>query len=559
MAMKAMACRSQRFLTAQFEIIRYISSYTQSSFPSTTPDPLRESPSSSSENQSSIITIDESHVLDQLSHLLPIRRRSEAAIPNPHGESSIRPAVDGFLPPEEKLRGVFLQKLRGKTAIESALKNVGVELSTDVVAKVVDRGNLSGEAMVMFFKWAIRQPEISDDIGNYHKILKALGRRKFFTYMVDLLHDMKLEGIAINSETLFIVVDSFIRAHQLSKAVKFFGQLEEFGSRCDTESLNVLLQCLCQRSRVGVANSFLNKMKGKIPFNRATYNVIISGWSRFGNVSEIERCLKAMVTDGFDPDNSTFSYLIEGLGRAGQIDDAVEIFENLGEKGCGSDAGVYNALISNFISVGDFDECMKYYERMQSNKCDPNVHTYTILISAFLKVRKVADAIEIFDEMLGRGIIPTTGTITSFIEPLCSNGPPHAAMMIYKKARKVGCRISLSAYKLLFKRLSRFGKCGMMLGLLDEMQESGYSSDVNIYEHVIHGLCNIGQLENAILVMEESLRKGFCPSRLTCNKLNNRLLNSNKVEKAYKLHLKIKDARRNENARKYWRAKGWHF
>ena len=151
------------------------------------------------------------------------------------------------------------------------------------------------------------------------------------------------------------------------------------------------------------------------------------------------------------------------------------------------------------------------------------------------------------------------GTITSFMEPLCSYGPPYAAMMIYQKARKVGCRISLAAYKLLLMRLSRFGKCGMLLNIWDEMQECGYASDIEVYEYVISGLCNIGQLENAVTVMEESLRKGFCPSRLAYSKLSNKLLASNKLDRAYKLYLKIKVARRSDKAQRIWRARGWHF
>ncbi|MCD7448331.1 hypothetical protein HAX54_040775 [Datura stramonium] len=96
---------------------------------------------------------------------------------------------------------------------------------------------------------------------------------------------------------------------------------------------------------------------------------------------------------------------------------------------------------------------------------------------------------------------------------------------VYKKARQAGCRISLTAYKLLLMRLSRFGKCGMLLNIWNEMQESGYSSDMQVYEHVINGLCNIGQLENAV------------------------------CEIAYRLFLKIKIARGKQNSQTYWRAK----
>ncbi|KAL0016634.1 hypothetical protein SO802_003703 [Lithocarpus litseifolius] len=312
---------------------------------------------------------------------------------------------------------------------------------------------------------------------------------------MEILHDMRTEGVSLDLETLSIVLDSFVRAHRVLKAIQMFGNVEEFGLKCNTECLNVLLQCMCCRSHVGTANSFLNSVKGKVPFDCMMYNVIIDRWSKLGRVSETESVLKAMLVDEFSPDYLTFSKLLKGLGRASQIHDAVEIFEHMKEKGYVLDTRNYNAMIFNSISVGDFDGCMKYYKSMLSNNCDPDVITYTKLIVAFLKTRKVANALEFFDEMLNRGLIPYTGTVISFLEHLCSSSPPYAAMLIYKKARKVGCRVSLSAYKLLLMRLSRFGKCGMLLSMWDEMQECDYSSNMEVYEYVINGLCNIVQLE----------------------------------------------------------------
>ncbi|XP_077246890.1 pentatricopeptide repeat (PPR) superfamily protein [Tasmannia lanceolata] len=515
----------------------------------------RENPSKPSSQ------IDERFVLQELSDLLSI---TKTPIYNQFKENPVLKHVeirvlDGFLSSADKLRGIFLMKLKGKSALESALTSVNVNLTIEILSEVVNRGNLGGESIVSFFNWAIKQPTIVKDIGTYNIILKALGRRKFFSFMNEMLVQMKIEEISPNSETLYIVMESLVRARRVSKSIELFGRLEEFGWKCDCESFNVILQCLCRRSHVRTAISFLNSMKEKISFNSMTYNVIIGGWAKLGRVTEVERNWKAMITDGLNPDSETYSYLIEVLGRVGRIVDAVEVFEKMEEKGCSPETVTYNALISNFISVGDFDECMKYYVGMSGKNCAPDIDTYTKLISSFLKVRKVADALEMFDEMLSREIHPSTGMVTSFIEPLCTFGPPHAAMMFYKKARKVGCRISLKAYKLLLMRLSRFGKCGMVLKLWEEMQQSGYSSDMEVYEYVINGLCNIGKLEHAVFVMEEALRKGLCPSKVIYSKLNNKLLNSNKVEMAYKLFLKVKAVRRSENARRFWRAKGWHF
>ncbi|XP_021742572.1 putative pentatricopeptide repeat-containing protein At5g43820 [Chenopodium quinoa] len=508
--------------------------------------------------------LDESKVLAELSNLLPVNRTT--TIPNnlyiPNSEETlISVSPDGFLPLEDKLRGVFLQKLKSKALIENALTAAlgDVQLSVDVVSRVLDRGNLGGDAMVLFFNWAIKHDSVGRDLGVYHVILKALGRRKHFDFMMDKFREMYVEGISMNCGTLELVMDSFIRSRFVSRAVELFRKLDEFGMMCGTEEFNVLLKCLCKRAHVGTANSLLNSMRGKFVFDCVTYNVVIGGWAKLGKVSEMKKCLEGMVEDGFCPDCETYSCLIEGLGKAGLVDDAVKIFKSMEGQGCQPNIGVYNAMIANYVSVGNFDECMKYYEEMSRNDCQPDVDTCAKIICGLIKARKVADALEMFDEMLRKGVIPTTGMVTSFIEPLCNYGPPYAAMIIYKNARKQGCRISLNAYKLLLMRLSRFGKCGMLVKLWDEIQESGYSADIEVYEYVVNGLCNNGQLEAAVCVMEEALRKGFCPSRLMYSKLNKKLMAFNKVDRAYKLFLKVKQARVNENARRYWRRNGWHF
>ncbi|KAK7395572.1 hypothetical protein VNO78_16134 [Psophocarpus tetragonolobus] len=494
-------------------------------------------------------TLDENHVLDQLSLLFPIPK-SQNTVSKPHQSKP----VDAFLSPEDKFRGIFLHKLKGKAAIENALSNVDSEIDITLLNKVLDNGNLSGESMVTFFNWAIKQPGVPNNVSSYHVIVKALGRRKFFDFMMNVLWGMRQSGIDGDLLMFSIVVDSFVRAGHVSRAIQVFGNLDDLGVRRDTDALNVLLLCLCRRAHVGAANSVYNSMKGKLCFDAGTYNAVAGGWSRFGRVSEVERIMREMEDDGVDPDCRTFGLLIESLGREGRMDDAVEVMCGMKEKNCGLDTAIYNAMIFNFVSVGNFEECMKYYNRMLSDNCEPNLDTYVRIITAFLRVRKVADALQMFDEMLRRGVLPSTGTITIFIKCLCSYGPPYAALMVYKKARKAGCMISVEAYKILLMRLSKVGKCGTMLSIWEEMQECGYSSDLEVYEYIICGLCNIGQLENAVLVMEEALRKGFCPSRLVYSKLSNKLLASNKAERAYKLFLKIKHARSLENARKYWRS-----
>ncbi|OMO90154.1 hypothetical protein COLO4_19322 [Corchorus olitorius] len=110
-----------------------------------------------------------------------------------------------------------------------------------------------------------------------------------------------------------------------------------------------------------------------------------------------------------------------------------------------------------------------------------------------------------------------------------------------------------STFSYVIEGLGRAGRIDDAVEIFDHMKDKGCIPDTRVYNAMISNFVSI------VLLMEEALQKGFFPSRFICSKLNNKLLASNEVEKAYKLLLKIKAARRDENAQKYWRANGWHF
>ncbi|XP_062223458.1 putative pentatricopeptide repeat-containing protein At5g43820 [Phragmites australis] len=467
----------------------------------------------------------------------------------------------------QRLRGVFLRKPPGRAELHRALSSTGLDaaaaLSPEVLADVVNAGDIGGAATVAFFDWAVTNSKPPPSVHTCNIVIRALGRKKFFDFLKDTLEIMRKNSIFPDLTTLEIIVDSLVAARHVSRAVQMIST-DQFGfgigKACHRkEAFTILIRCLCRRSHVGLASSLLQAAhKELLGLDNHAYNEVVGGWARFGRVDKLEEFWARMQEDGLVPDEVSHCHLIEALGRAGRVEEALRVFENMVHEGYGQTTTAYNAIIFNFVSIGDLDRCIKYYKDMVDKNCPPNIDTYLKMIIAFLKERRVADALQMFDDMLARGILPNTGVITSFIEPLCTFGPPHAALMIYKKSRKAGCIISLKAYKLLLERHAKFGKSGIVLKIWEEMQGCGYPSDKEIYEFIVNGLCNVGKVDAAVSVVEGSLRKGFCLGRVVYSKLNNKLLEMNKVETAYNLFKKVKDVRVVANSRNYCRANGWH-
>ena len=89
------------------------------------------------------------------------------------------------------------------------------------------------------------------------------------------------------------------------------------------------------------------------------------------------------------------------------------------------------------------------------------------------------------------------------------------------------------------------------------MQECGYQPDEEIYEFVVNGFWNVGMVDVAVSVVEESLGKfGFYLGSFAYSKLNNKLLQMDKIETTYNLFKKVKDALAITNEQNYCCANG---
>eukprot|EP01018_Ginkgo_biloba_P001388 Gb_28701 [translate_table: standard] len=437
---------------------------------------------------------------------------------NAFAPSKANVGIDDHITDDDKIRGVFLQKLKGKAAVEAALAQTGMTLTRETIDRVVSTASLGGQALLTFFRWAGKQPNCQHDLNSYHNILNALGRRKYFDHVEELLRQMSKEGPLPTAKTLAIVITRYARAHQVNKAVQTFARMEDFGLHPDTTAFNMLLHSLCQENHTRSAHCLFNMMKEKVSPDNITYSILMGGW-------------------------------------AGRIEEAAKLLDGMAEKGCPPTTINYNTMISNLCLRGNLDGGLQYYDEMLAKGCTPNLTTYSLLIRYFLKARRVADGLEMFDHMAEIGHVPEVGTVNSFIEPLCKFGPPHAALQFYRKMKQTGCKPNLKTYKLLLMRLGRFGHWDKMSKLWNEMQTSGWTSDLEVYTYIVNGFCNGGKLDEAAHFMGEALSKGFCPGRIICSKLTNKLLRARKVELAYKLFLKIKDARRNDKIKRIWRSR----
>jgi pentatricopeptide repeat protein len=137
-----------------------------------------------------------------------------------------------------------------------------------------------------------------------------------------------------------------------------------------------------------------------------TYNTLIKGYVRGGNV---ERCFalhQDMLKHCITPSEVTFGILLDACISAGMLDKAAQVFKDFQASGCKLNAVLYTTLLKGLAKAGQLDQAMKIFEQMCASEVTPDLVSYSVLIKVHCDAGKVEVALQLLDRMAQQGLAP---------------------------------------------------------------------------------------------------------------------------------------------------------
>ncbi|KAG2313964.1 hypothetical protein Bca52824_017086 [Brassica carinata] len=234
----------------------------------------------------------------------------------------------------------------------------------------------------------------------------------------------------------------------------------------------------------------------------------------------------------------------------------------------------YRCQLPTHCQSGCFDEAFKLFDEIVKRKVKPTGVTFGTLIHGLCKDLKVKEALKMKHDMLKVfGVFPTVHVYASLIKALCRvgelslafklNGEVKVDSAIYstlinslvKAGRGKGCEPDAvtdnvlingfsvendfeSTYRVLDEMVGKGSKpdvisYNVMLGalyLFEDMPRRGCVPDILSYRIVFDGLCEALQFEEAAVILDEMMFKGYKPRRDRLERFLQRLCESGKLE-----------------------------
>ncbi|TYH38730.1 hypothetical protein ES332_D12G130100v1 [Gossypium tomentosum] len=311
-----------------------------------------------------------------------------------------------------------------------------------------------------------------------------------------------------------------------------------------TNWLTQLVSSLCRNGKINQAWDVLHEqLKLGAPIESPTFNVLLTGLVRCGDVKRMNTVLAEMKESGVQPDVVTLGIVINQLCKLRRVDDAMEVFNKMGEEtgidgvSVEADIVILNTLINGLCKVGRQEEGLDLMEKTKSNKgLVPNTVTYNCLIDGFCKVGEVEKGKELFEKMQQDGISPNAITVTTLVDGMCRHGRINSALEFFGDMKEKGVKgNAAAAYTTLITAFCNADNFCKAVDLFDEMVRSGCSAYAIVYYSLISGLCRAGRMDDAGNVYSKMKVAGFHPDIVCYNSLISGFCKKKKVDQAYEI------------------------
>ncbi|CAN1192378.1 Pentatricopeptide repeat-containing protein At5g39710 [Linum perenne] len=313
------------------------------------------------------------------------------------------------------------------------------------------------------------------------------------------------------------ILDSIIRSRKPFRLVEeVYKEMVASKVSLNVYSYNILIRGFCRVGNLEMGLKLFEEMekKGCLP-NVVTYNTVIDSYCKLKRIDEAFGLLRSMSLKGLEPNLFTFNIVINGLCREGRMKETGEVLVEMKQKGYVPDEVTYNTLVNGYCKEGNFHQALVLHAEMSNNGLSPNVVTFTSLINSMCQSGNLKRAVDFFDQMRVRGLPPNERTYTTLINGFSQQGCMNEAHQLVDEMKGNGFLPSIVTFNTLINGYCVLGRMEDALAVFEEMEGVGFSPDVVSYSTIISGFCRNRELDRAFHVKKEMVKKGIALDAIT--------------------------------------------
>ncbi|BBH07547.1 Pentatricopeptide repeat superfamily protein [Prunus dulcis] len=419
----------------------------------------------------------------------------------------------------------------GLISMEELLENMGFQLDSVIVDKVLKRCFKVPHLALRFFNWVKLKERFRHTIETYNTMLFIAGEAKEFAMVEKLVDEMEKNSCQKDVKTWTILISQYGKAKLIGKALLVYEEMRKCGYEPDAVVYRLMIRALCAAGKSDVAMEFYKEMvKKDIGLDTNLYKLLLNGIARSGEtgavalvsddmirVSQIPEhivygsvlkcfCISGRIKEALEfirelknkevilgPEY--FETLVKGLCRADRIVDALEILDIMKRRNI-LDGKVYGIIINGYLRINDVSKALDLFHSMKESGYFPMTSTYTELMQHLFKLNEYKKGCELYEEMLESGVEPDSVAITAVVAGHVRQNHISEAWKVFNNMKEKGIEPTVKSYSVFIKELCRISRTDEILKVLYDMQASSIVIRDDIFNLAIHHMEKKGETEN---------------------------------------------------------------
>lgn len=240
------------------------------------------------------------------------------------------------------------------------------------------------------------------------------------------------------------------------------------------------------------------------------------------------------------------------LCRAGYLEEIPALLYSMKDDGLVVESNTFKLLLDAFIRSGKFDFALEILDYMEELGANLNPHMYDSVLVALTKKNQMGLALSIFFKLLEASNATHEGNVVGVSLPgsIACNALLAALRKadmrvefkrVFDKLREnKGFEFDTWGYNICIHAFGCWGDLGTSLRLFKDMKEKSLGSglfgpDLCSYNSLIHVLCLVGKVKDALIVYEELKVSGHEPDAFTYRILIQGCSKSYRIDDATKI------------------------
>ncbi|KAM0069023.1 putative tetratricopeptide-like helical domain superfamily [Helianthus debilis subsp. tardiflorus] len=373
----------------------------------------------------------------------------------------------------------------------------------------------------------------------YNRIMDALVKTGHVDLCMSVYNDFKKGGLVEEGVTFMILIKGLCKAGRVEEAIglldrmrklckpdvfaytamirilvseedldgclRVWKEMERDKVQPDVMAYATLVTGLCKGNRVDKGYEFFKQMKEKrYLIDRAVYGSLIEGFVNDGKVGTACELLEDLINSGYRADLVIYNHLIRGLCNAKHASKAHKLFKVTVEEDLKPDFETVNPMLVCYAESRKFDEFSKLLEQMESlgfNVIDDLVKFFSLMVG---EKDRVVTALEVFDNLKPKGYC-SVSIYNILIGALYESGEVKKALSLFQELKESKMEPDLYTYSNAVLCYVNLGDIHEACSCYNKIKDMSSIMSVDAYVSLVKGLCKIGEIDSAFMLVRECL------------------------------------------------------